>query len=359
VYYMLKGKILFSSFICMIGLSLLLVGCGGDTSSSTQTPVSTESDTEEENATVSEDQKVKLTFATTMDDSGVDKDIREFFNDRVTELSNGSIEIEFFMGGQLGGEKEALEQMKLGELDMGYNVIQAELYYPEYNAISIPFLFPDYESMNEFMNGPIGDKIDTLAREKGGIIPLGMHGYGARWTTSNVPFENPAELKGLKIRMPEIQWWVDVWAEMGALPTPIAATEIVTALKTGTVDAQENFLTNIAGRQMWEYQKYLIKTEHIEFFQTWLISEKTWESKLSANQQEVITQAVKDTTDHVAQVVGELNDEFVQTSIDNGLILVEPDQEALRQAALPAVQRIIETDLAPGVYEEVQKVIGQ
>lgn len=359
---MFKRKGILISVIFMIGLALLLAGCGSK--DTTSTPSNSESKDEsnkkiEEEKKVEEDKKVTLTFATTMDDSGVDKAIREFFNERVTELSNGSIEIDFFMGGQLGGEREALEQMKLGEIDMGYNVIQAELYYPEYNAISIPFLFPDFESMKEFMNGPIGDEIQNLARERGGIIPLGMHGYGARWTTSNYPFENPAELKGLKIRMPEIQWWVDVWAEMGALPTPIAATEIVTALQTGTVDAQENFLTNIAGRQMWEYQKYLIKTEHIQFFQTWLISEKTWESKLSANQQEAITQAVQDTIDYVAQEVDELNNGFVETSLENGMILVEPDKESLLQAAQPAVKKIVESDLAPGVYEEVQKVIGK
>jgi tripartite ATP-independent transporter DctP family solute receptor len=341
---MSKKRSLLITLLLIMGLSLVLAACGGGT------PTSGENDENEKD--------IKLSFATTMDDSGVDKEIREFFNQRVTELSNGSISFDFFMGGQLGGEREALEQMKLGELDMGYNVIQAELYYPEYNAISIPFLFPNFESMKKFMVGPVGEEINKLARERGGVIPMGMHGYGARWTTSNQAFTNPAELKGLKIRMPEIQWWVDVWAEMGALPTPIAATEIVTALQTGTVDAQENFLTNIAGRQMWEYQKYLIKTEHIQFFQTWLISEKTWEEKLSENQRNILTQAIEDTIAHVAEIVDELNDGFVQTSIENGMTLVEPDQEALRNAALPAVKKIVESDLSPGVYDEVLKVIG-
>jgi TRAP-type C4-dicarboxylate transport system substrate-binding protein len=305
------------------------------------------------------EQSVRLSFATTMDDSGVDRAIREFFDERVRELSGGSIEIDFFMGGQLGGEREALEQMKLGELDMGYNVIQAELYYPEYNAVSIPFLFPDFASMQAFMSGSVGDEVARLARERGGIIPLGMHGYGARWTTSNRPFTTPEELRGLTIRMPEIRWWVDVWAEMGALPTPIAATEIVTALQTGVVEAQENFLTNIAGRQMWEYQRYLIKTEHIQFFQTWLVSERTWEDKLSEAQRQALAQAVEDTIAYVAEIVDEMNEGFVEETIANGMVLIEPDQEALRAAALPAVTRIIEEDLAPGVYDEVLEVIGQ
>ncbi|MUK87639.1 hypothetical protein GMD78_04390 [Ornithinibacillus sp. L9] len=325
--------------IVFVVFTIILVGCGSQTSS---------------------DETVELTFATTMDDSGIDKDLREFFEEKLTELSDGTMTVEFFMGGQLGGEREALEQMKLGELDMGYNVLQAELYYPEYNAITIPFLFPDLDSMRRFMDDPeIKDEVEKIAREEGGIIPMGMHGYGARWTTSNEPFSNSNELQGLKIRMPEIEWWVDVWEEMGALPTPIAATEIVTALQTGTVDAQENFLTNIAGRQMWDYQDYLIKTEHIQFYQTWVVSENTWEEKLNADQQEMLKQAIDETIAYVDEIVAESNEGFIQEAEDNGMEIIEPDQEELRQKAQPAIEKIIEEDLAPGVYEKVQAAIGE
>ena len=333
-------KKIFMSFV-LVALAAMVSACGGDATGG------------------EEGESITLSFATTMDDSGVDREIREYFEEQITELSDGTIEMEFFMGGQVGGEREALEQMKLGELDMGYNVIQAELYYPEYNAISVPFLFPDYESMQRFMDGPMGEEIEAIAREEGGIVPLGMHGYGARWTTSNEPFSNAEELAGLAIRMPEIEWWVDVWAEMGALPTPIAATEIVTALQTGTVDAQENFLTNIAGRQMWDYQKYLIATEHIEFFQTWVISEDTWENKLSESQRDAVAEAVQRTVDHVADIVAEMNEGFVVEAEEAGMEIIYPDQESLRDAAQPAVLRIIEEDLAEGVYDEVLRAIGE
>lgn len=301
--------------------------------------------------------KLSLVFATTMDDSGIDKEIKDFFGDKITELSDDSIEVEFYMGGQLGGERETLEQMNMGEIDISYSVLQAELYFPEYNAISIPFLFEDLDSMREFMDGKVGDEIKEIAREKGGIIPMGLHGYGARWTTSNVPFSNIEELKGLKIRMPEIEWWVNVWAELGALPTPIAATEIVSALQTGTVDAQENFLTNIAGRQMWDYQKYLMKTEHIQFYQQWLVSEDTWENKLNGEQREIVSQAIDETLAYADEIVEESNAAFLEEIEANGMEVIYPDQEELREKAQPAIEEIIENDLAPGVYEEVQRII--
>ena len=305
-----------------------------------------------------QDATVNLVFATTMDDSGIDRALREFFDARVRELSDDSIHIDFFMAGQLGSEREALEQLQLGEIDLGYNVIQAELYYPQYDVISMPFLFPDLASMQAFMRGPIGDNISRLARERGGVIPMGMHGYGARWTTSNRPFSNAEELQGLRIRMPNIRAWVEVWAGMGARPTPIAATEIVTSLQTGVVDAQENFLTNIVGRQMWEYQRYLIRTEHVRLPQTWLVSERSWNNKLSEAQRQALQQAIEDTIAHAAEIVDALNEEFVATAIANGMTLIEPDQESLRQAALPHIQRVIDEELADGVYEEALRIIG-
>jgi tripartite ATP-independent transporter DctP family solute receptor len=297
-----------------------------------------------------------FTFATTMDDSGVDAEIKKKFDEVITEKSGGKFKIDFFMAGQLGGEKEALEQMKLGELDMGYNVLQADLYYKEYNISMLPYMFPDYDSVKRFMDGEVGDKIREAAREKGGIIPLGFHGYGPRWTTSNTAFTTPEEMKGLKIRMPEVPWWVEIWEGIGALPTPIAAPEIVTALKTGTVDAQENFLTNIAGRKMWEYQEYLIATKHIELFQTWLISEKTWE-ELNEAERKIIEDSVNETIAYILPKVEEMNKGFVETAKQNGMEIIEPDREAFIKVARETNKKIIDRDLAPGVYEAAIKAI--
>ncbi|WLD94538.1 TRAP transporter substrate-binding protein DctP [Alkalihalobacillus sp. AL-G] len=297
-----------------------------------------------------------FTFATTNDDSGIDAKIKEKFGELVSEKSNGKMTVDFFMGGQLGGEKEALEQMKLGELDMGYNIVHADLYFEEYNIAMLPYFFSDFESIERFMEGPIGDKIKEATREEGGVVQLGIHSNGPRWTTSNRAFSTPEEMEGLKIRMPEIPWWVEVYKSMGALPTPIAATEIVTALKTGTVDAQENFLSNIAGRRMWEYQKYLMPTKHLDAFQYWLMSEKTWES-LNEEEQRIIKESVKETTEYVKTIVEEMNQKFVETSIENGLELVEVDREAFIEAAREANKKIIERDLAPGVYEAAIKAI--
>ncbi len=344
-----RGLVL--AFVVMLVVAFIVGGCtsGKDTAEPAQ---------EQESKAEAPKEVLNLTFATTMEDTGIDRELTQKFKQRLEELSGGTMTVTLYMSGQMGSEREALEQLKLGELDLGYNVVQSDLYYPEYNVTILPFLFPDMETIEEFMAGPIGDKIKDAARTKGGVIPLGIHGYGPRWTTSNVPFRNAEELKGLKIRMPNMPPWIKIWKSMGANPTPIAAPEIVTALKTGTVDAQENFLTNIYGRQMWEYQKYLIATKHVNLFQTWLVSEKTW-NKLSSEQRQILQKAIDDAIAYVKPKIDEMNEEFVRKCEENGMEIIYPDRESLMEAAQPAIKEIIENDLAPEAYEEALKVINQ
>jgi tripartite ATP-independent transporter DctP family solute receptor len=330
--------------LCIIAVIVTLVaGCGSSTS---------QSETSGESAGI---EKVTLIFGATMDDSGQDREITQYFKKRLSELSDGNMDVEIYLGGQLGSEREVLEQMKMGETDLSYGVLPPELYFQEYCAISVPFLFPNFDSINEYFEAVLED-IKPLASTKGGIIPLALHSSGTRWTTSNKPFYSAAEMKGLKLRLPEIEWWIKVWAEMGALPTPIAATEIVTALQTGVVDAQENTLTNIVGRQMWEYQKYLIKTDHVNWWQMWTISEKTW-NKLSENQQNILLQAIKETTERNNKMVEEMNKEFVQKCLDEGMELIELDRNDLFEAALPAIEKIAQEELNKEAYELAIKII--
>jgi tripartite ATP-independent transporter DctP family solute receptor len=337
-----------ASLSIALGLTLsLIAGCSGGTKPDGQTaavaPANAATD------------KVVLKFATTAEDYGVDQLITQKFKQRLGELSSGKMDVNLFMAGQMGDEKQALELLKMGELDIGYNAIQSDMYYKEMSAISIPFVFPNLDGMDRFMAGPVGDKIKQALLEKGGVRYEGMFDFGPRYFTSNKPFTTPAEMKGIKIRLPQIQSWIDIFKQIGAAPTPIAATEIVTALKTGTVDGQENFLSNIAGRQMWEYQKYLIATKHVSLPQTWLISEVTYK-KLSAEQKQWVEQAIKDAIAFERPQVEQLNAGFIKQCTDKGMTLIEPDRAAFVKAAQPAIDKSLK-GMAPGVQEAAQAAI--
>lgn len=300
--------------------------------------------------------KITLKFATTVEDAGIDHAITQEFKKRLGELSGGTMDVNLFMSGQMGDEKQALELLKLGELDLGYNAIQGDLYYKDLNAVAVPFVFPNIEATERFMAGPTGDKIKEALLQKGGVRYLGMFDLGPRYFTSNKPFKNVDEMKKLKIRLPQIQSWIEVFKQIGAAPTPIAATEIVTALKTGTVNGQENFLNNIYARQMWEYQKYLVATDHVRLPQTWLVSDKTWQ-KLNDQQKKWLQQSVTDAIAYVRPQVDQMNADFLKKLQDKGMVLIQPDRDSFVKAAGPALEKILKKDMAPGVYESAMKAI--
>ena len=302
--------------------------------------------------------KVKeLTFAVTMEDTGIDKELTQRFKAKVEELSNGSLQINLFMGGVLGDTRVLMEQMRMGEVDLGYYAEFGQLYYPKYDATTIPFLWPDKAAVTEYFSGPVGEKAKKQVAEKGGAILLGpMHSYGSRWTTSNKPIRNADDLQGLKIRMPNISWWIDVWKGMGASPTPVSSAEIYSALKTGVVDAQENFLTNIFGRKLWEVQKYAIATKHIDFYMMWAASSKTWDT-LTEEEKGIIIKSANDAVDYVTPKITEMNEGFVNSLKENNMEIIVPDRESLIKAARPSIVKLIKESLAPEVQDEVSKYL--
>jgi len=299
----------------------------------------------------------EFTFAITMEDTGVDRELTQRFKKKVDELSNGTMQINLFMSGVLGDTRELMEQMKMGEVDLGYYAEFGQLYYPKYDATTIPFLWPGQEEIEEYFAGPAGEIAKRFVREEGGAILLGpMHSYGSRWMTSNKPVRTAEDLDGIKMRMPNISWWIEVWKEVGVSPTPISSAEIFSALNTGVVEAQENYLSNIYGRKLWEVQDYLIGTEHIDFYQMWACSEKTWNS-LTKEEQDILVDAANDAVDYVRPQIEEMNNGFIEDLKEDGMEVIYPDKEALREAAEPAIRRIMENDLAPEAIEAIEKYL--
>jgi len=122
--------------------------------------------------------------------------------------------------------------------------------------------------------------------------------------TANRKIVEPQDIKGLKMRLPAIPIWVDVWKELGALPTVIPAPEIYLAMKTGQVDAHENSLVSPYSRKLWEVQKYIILTNHILFPWQWVAS-KAWFDKLDTKDQTLIREAVAEARAYGSKVEDE------------------------------------------------------
>jgi len=299
--------------------------------------------------------KIDIDVNCTMKPGGSEEAAIKKFKEIVEQKSGGRMNVKIFLSGQLGSEKAVLELMKIGQTQMSVTGgIFRTMFAKEYDPISIPFYLSTWECVKAFLEGPLGQKIGQLAAEQGGIVDFGPQKRAPREMTSNRKITGPDDIKGLKMRLPAMPIWVDVWKELGALPTVIPAPEIYLAMKTGQVDAHENTLVSPYSRKLWEVQKYIIMTDHIYFPWHWVAS-KVWFDKLSAEDQKLIREAVDEARAHGGKVEDEKDSFYAEELKKKGMEFITPDKKAIRAKAMPAIKRAVST-LAPEVAVEVDKV---
>ncbi len=212
----------------------------------------------------------------------------------VSQKTNGKYNVKVFGNSSLGSEKDTVEQVKIGALDM-VRVSTAAFHgiIPETMVPSFPFIFRDINHFRKAMAGPAGDKI-LAAFEKQGFIGLVLWESGARSIYSKKPVRNLADVKGMKIRVQQSDLWVSLAQAMGANPTPIPMAEVYTALKTGLVDAAENNYPSYETAKHFEAAPVYSETQHVMSPEVLVFSKKIWDT-LSKEEQQIIRDAAKET----------------------------------------------------------------
>lgn len=300
---------------------------------------------------------IELAFALHTSPGGPDHMAVDVFKGLVESRSNGRLKVNLFPGAQLGGERDNLEQLKQGEVALTQSGdLCVSLYAPEYGAAIIPFVFPSVESVFKAWDGMIGTEIKKAFMEKGKIHLVGIQRRGSRMLTAKKEIRTPDDLNGLKIRVPEIPTWVEVWKEMGALPTVVAWPEVFGALQTGVVEAQENPLYLIYTTKLYEVQNAVMLTAHVQAAFHWLMSDKVL-SSLSKDLQEIVLQSAAQASEYGDMLTAKQENDYKKKLQDVGMKVIEVDVKPFMQKAQPAIERIRQK-WAPGVYEEVQKIIN-
>ncbi len=299
--------------------------------------------------------EINIDVNCTMKPGGSEEAAIKKFKEIVEQKSGGRMNVKIFMSGQLGKEKAVLELMKIGQTQMALTGgIFRTMFAKQYDPITIPFYLPTWEAVQGYLEGPMGKKIGELAEEKGGVIDFGPQKRAARHMTSNKKITSPDDIQGLKMRLPAIPIWVDVWKELGALPTVIPAPEIYLAMKTGQVDSHENSLVSPYSRKLWEVQKYIILTGHVYFPWHWVASKK-WFNGLSAADQKLIRDAVEQARAYGTRIEDEKDAFYASELKKNGMEFITPDNKTIRTKALPAITRAVDK-LAPEVAAEVEQL---
>jgi len=214
-----------------------------------------------------------------------------YMGELLSTWTNGRINIKIFHSMQLGGEKEALEQVQLGALEMTrVSVGPVGPIVDELNAFNLPYFFRSIEHMHNVVDGEIGTEL--LAKlEKGGLIGLGYMDAGARSFYNKVrPIRTIADLEGLKIRVMQNPLYVDMVNAMGGNGLSVAFNELYTAIQTGVVDGAENNPPTYATHKHYEIAGYYTLTEHLIVPEIFVFSKKVWDT-LSPEDQALIRKA--------------------------------------------------------------------
>lgn len=249
--------------------------------------------------------------------------------ERVDERTGGAIEFDLAFSSVLGSERDMTEQVQRGELDVGWiSDIGMSSVIPEIGFVTLPYLFPSYEEVDEhYFNGFLGEEVTSRLEERG-IRRLGWLENDYRALTNSVrPVESVADLDGMSLRVPEMPMMEDLFDELGASPTPIAVPELLTALQQGTVDGQDNGIILTWSFGFHEAQEYYTDTRHIYSAGAVVAAEETWQSW-----PENVQQLLEEEFARAGEEAREMNrsdvEQFEQELVDAGLEFTSLDDEA-------------------------------
>ena len=275
------------------------------------------------------------------------------------ERSSGRIVVQNFHSGQLGAEKDMYDSMQIGSIEMGRSgSLIISVAAPQYGALELPYVFRSQQHLRNVLAGPIGQAMHQEFLAKKGVRVLGIVNRGARHvTTKNRSVKVPADLAGLKLRVPEIPVYVAAFRALGAAPTPMAFPEVFTALQQGTIDGQENPLATINGNSFHDVQKYLVLTAHVRGNGWMVASERFWQS-LTAADRKLLQQAVDDSAAFADEQIAKQESELRKTLQDKGMTVIEPDTKAFADVVLKEVPPKFADKWKPGLLDQILRTAG-
>jgi tripartite ATP-independent transporter DctP family solute receptor len=259
------------------------------------------------------------------------------FAREVEARTNGRYKIQTFYAGALGAERESVEGVQLGTLDLTLTSTgPLPNFVPEVAILDIPFLFRDYAHARAVLDGPIGQELLQKLPPKG-MVGLAWAENGFRhMTNSKRPVNTPDDLRGLKMRTMENPIHIEAYKQFGILPTPMAFTEVFTALQQGTVDGQENPLSVITAAKLDQVQKNLTLTGHVYSPAIILMNKVQWD-KLSVADKQAFLGAAKEAVKANRARIDEDERKGVADLRAKGMAVVEKVDKTKFQAALAPV----------------------
>ncbi|MEY8120521.1 DctP family TRAP transporter solute-binding subunit [Falsihalocynthiibacter sp. BN13B15] len=286
------------------------------------------------------------------------------FKEYVEFKTNGELSVRLFPNNQLGGEREMLEQVQQGSLELTFVADGAIAgFYPPMQVWSIPYLFESAPVAWDVMNGTFADDMRGDILEQTGLRALAFSQNGFRSFTNNIrPIINPEDMAGMKIRTMESPVFMELVNSLGATATPISGSEVLMALRQGVVDGQENPPAVVYGGGLGEVQKYYTLDEHV-FGLHAIIANEEWFSGLSESHQQIIKDAalLMAWTENLQKTEGDwLFSEKLRDELGMEIHVSTPEEKAaFKEITQAPVEAFIRTQVGDELVDELLGRVGE
>lgn len=344
---MRKKTTCFATIACM-ALAAAVAGCGSSGGSGTS--ASKESGGAETAA--ASDEVYELKLSTTQTETSMIYEGLEAAAEKISEDTDGHVKVTIYPSSQLGAEEDMIDQALQG---VGIAVLtdaaRLSSYVNDIGILNMAYVVDSYDEGMKLMETDTFQGWDKELSENG-ICTLAYNYFdGARSFLGHKAYETPADLKGVVIRTPSADPYVESISALGATPYNIAFSEVYNGIQTKSIDGCEIGYTSAVSGKFYEVCEYLSKTEHIQLFNM-VICGQAWFDKLPAEYQEIVKADFHDCAYENAQKIIDAQPELEQTLIDNGMNIVEVDKDAFREAAAAAYEKLGWTELRAQLYEE-------
>ncbi|KGP89646.1 ABC transporter substrate-binding protein [Pontibacillus chungwhensis BH030062] len=283
------------------------------------------------------------------------------FKEIVEEKTDGSIKVETFHSGQLGDDRTMIENLQINSQQVVIpSTAPMANFVPEFSVFDIPFLFPSEDVADQVLDGETGQKIlDKLEGQDLKGLAYWENGF-RDLTNSERAVSSVEDFKGLKIRTMENDLHLDAFKALGANPTPMAFTELFTAMQQGTVDGQENPYATIYLQKFYEVQDHVSNTHHIYSPFVFLMS-KTFFDNLSEENQKIVKEAAEEAGEYERKLNREANEKYLKKLQEEGMEFTEITDEA-REEMKKKVQPVVDeykSKIGEDIVDEVYKAVEE
>lgn len=283
------------------------------------------------------------------------------FQELAEKYTAGKVKVEVYPNSQLFKDKEELEALQLGAVQMLAPSLAkfGPLGAREFEVFDLPFLFKDRAALQKITKGDVGKDMFARLTDKG-IIGLAYWDNGFKIFSANSPIKNPDDMLGLKIRIQSSKVLEAQMKAVGALPQVMAFSEVYQALQTGVVDGQENTASNMFTQKMHEVQKHTILTNHGYIGYAVIVNKKFWDG-LPGDIRSQLDKAMAEATDYANAISEKENDDALADMRKSGKTAIYTPTEAERKAwvkAMMPVHKDVASRVGQPVIDAVYKVAG-